>query len=353
MRLLMLNMTPPTRGVNLYEPKKQNDTLIVLAILISYNITIINMEQQEMERRIREEFGKDPFKHSVVTDLNKPQKDFASNEKITLHIPDAFKSDHILLLGLSKRTTSALINGMYYSLGDLNGQSRDQIMRQCVGMGPKSVSEIFDSNIIDKYISKKEYIVSSNNTQFKKPKYISEYIRERFSCEYFDMLIDKYEHEDCDLSAKYKISRQAIHARIDKMREALKEGFKTNQISTSIYQTIMDKVSLCCPLDEEHDFDPIISNKAIIRIFSSIFPNRVKIYHHAILRRQWAFGQDNDIGIMIHNAREYLNKVSHCTKDELVLAASMSPELLEDISFIHHYDNYITATIQKKLIITE
>lgn len=291
----------------------------------------------------------DYFLNLLVPDSDKKlYKYFLDDEEEKMHVPDSLKNQSILSLGLSKRATNSLLRGQYYSLGDLDGQSRSRIVSRCRGMGTKCISEIFDSNIIEDYVSRMTLAQLPPEEQLKSAKYISDFVREGFSDTFFDMFMEKYQFENNTIHIKYKISRQAISLKINKVLAGIKDGFKTNRIAPFIYSSVMDKVSHCCPLDEKHDFDPVLSNRAVIRIFCSIFPGSIDTYRHACIRRVWAFNRSNNIGAMIHKAREYLAEVTYCTKEELMSATGMSGELIDDIIFIHHYGSFVSTITQEK-----
>ena len=109
-----------------------------------------------------------------------------------LGIPSSLFLTPINNLDLSRRTKNSLLNAGFLYLGDLNEKRKEDIKKQCKGMGIKCLSEIFDSSIIDDCVKRVEQenliqtLIPSEQLQYCTD--ISGFVKNNYPSDYCDIL---------------------------------------------------------------------------------------------------------------------------------------------------------------------
>ena len=263
-----------------------------------------------------------------------------------LDIPSSLFLTPINNLDLSRRTKNSLLNAGFSYLGDLNGKRKEDIKKQCKGMGVKCLSEIFDSSIIDDYVKRveQENLIQtlSPSEQLQYCTDISGFVKNNYPSDYCDLFFGRYNGKLTEILPKYDITRQRAYQKTNKVLEGIKNGFSSKEVAPFILEAFSRGVKDGIKLDNGNDIDSVISNSGVASIISAIFPSLFVVVKLPSMNNSWAFDPFRNIKKEVTTLKEYLDGRVYCKKEELLENTNLSYGFIKDLSFVYEYGDYFS-----------
>lgn len=271
---------------------------------------------------------------------NKSQAQAAGEEAHPIYNSQTLVED----LGLSIRTTNALINNGIIKLGDLTGLTLANI-KTLRGLGAAGIEEL------------KQHVLPTDSPQRKEnPVEFNEFVLTRLGATQIAVLDKYYGLTGESGTLEYVSKALGLNITRERVRQILKAGLRkikaavqSGYIDPSIGQTILSHIN--APIHTLPELDSAYPKKAVVRIYADAKVSDIYIYKNRALKSQWAI---NNFIKMEHNVSVALkalkNQIGPVRINELSAEYNVPENIFYDLDKVTITDELIVLNTNKRAV---
>ena len=282
--------------------------------------------------------------------LANAHRDYSNAPADMASVPDEVMTLSVDLLGLSIRTTNALMNAGVTTVEALIYTPKDAV-RQFPGMGAVGMKEIYEQGIIDKILNG-----TINTKSLGQSLELHDFFLTSLKPRQASIVTDYYGLTNATMTLDaigqtMGVTRERIRQIIKSTLRKIKAGVASHEINPKIFDIIKTAASEYRPMNLVEEVSTVYVHESVIRLYADLFPEEIAVYRSPSLASDWLVNDTEEMGRRVDRAVQALKAQTGLVKiDELARAYDIDQHLLYDMEKVTIQDGLIVLNTNKRAL---